>query len=134
MQKQSELTELVSRHFSPAVLDERICREWLLSVLHPGGAVCPGCGAVITSEKQLKTWRNLGRVSCGSCEKFFTAATGTILQGSKLDIRAVYSLALLFGFKVPIAQVARALTLSYSTVENWHSRFNFFGVPAEMSG
>ena len=35
------------------LLDERLCREWVLHRLHPDGPRCPGCGTSPVSAAQL---------------------------------------------------------------------------------
>ena len=123
MQKQ-----VIGEHFTPALFNEKVCRVWILQQLHPEGVTCPDCGAVVTSEKVLSTWENLGRVSCRSCSRYFTAASGTILQGAKLDIQTLYALALLLNFKVPIVRVAQTLKISYGTVSSWEIRLKLAGI------
>jgi len=133
MQKRVDFSPGIKEHFSPAVLNKKDCRSWILQRLHPDGATCPGCGAAIASEKVLFTWENMGRVSCRICSRFFTAATGTILQGAKLDIQTLYALALLLSLEIPIVKVAQALKVSYCTVSNWENRLQRAGILPDPS-
>lgn len=128
MQKQADFMPSIGGHFTPALLNEKDCRTWILKQLHPKGVTCPDCGAAVTSEKVLSTWENMGRISCRSCSRFFTAASGTILQGAKLDIQTLYALALLLSFNVPFTRVAQTLKISYGTVNSWEIRLKLAGI------
>lgn len=131
MQKQAAFILSAREHFTPAILNEETCRLWILKEVHPKGAMCPNCGAAVTKGKALTTWENMGRVSCRSCFKCFTATTGTVLHGSKLDMQTLYALALLLSFEVPHAQVAQTLKISYNTVGNWENRLQVVGILSE---
>lgn len=128
MQKQTDFLHSIGEHFTPALLNEKDCRAWILKQLHPEGVTCPACGAAVTSEKALATWESMGRVSCRSCSRFFTAVSGTILQGAKLDMQTLYALALLLSFNVPFTKVAQTLKISYGTVNSWEARLKLAGI------
>lgn len=127
MQKTSNFINLDAGHFSLELFNETECRSWILKQLHPEGAKCPNCGTPVISEKTLSTWAALGRVSCRSCSRFFTAATGTMIQGAKIDLRTLYCLALFLSLQVPVAKIVQILKVSHGTVTNWGHRLQTLG-------
>ncbi len=101
------------------LLDQRLCREWVLRQLHPDGPCCPGCGASPASGAQLASWWALRRLCCKSCGKYYTAATGTILHGVSVDCRQVVMLAWCLASKVGVKRAALACQVHPDTVRQW---------------
>ncbi|MFQ5481026.1 MAG: MJ0042-type zinc finger domain-containing protein [Thermodesulfobacteriota bacterium] len=115
----------VAAAFSPASLDEHVCRLWLLSSLHPAGAVCPSCDSRLDVSQSRRFWAGK-KLRCKTCGAWFTALTGTPLSGSKLDYRQVYLLAVLTEFmamELTPARVAEIIGVSADTVRFWIKKF-----------
>jgi transposase-like protein len=67
------------------LMDEQACYDYLVSVLHPHGLGCPGCGARQESGKLGVHRRHRAPVldyQCGGCGKVFNAFAGTPLAGT----------------------------------------------------
>lgn len=109
--------------FSLNLFDERACKKWLLEHAHPNGPACPECGRLLRNDKSLASWWKLDRVCCAGCKRYFTAFTGTMYQGTKLDPREIYAMTLFIALGVPANHIAAALRLSVTTVRNWITRF-----------
>ena len=104
-------------------LDLGECRRGLIGLLHPGGGRCPGCGEPV-GEHQLDSWHGLKRLRCGRCGRFFTAASGTVLSGCKLDWRVVFLIAAFLALGLEVKVIARTLGVSEETVRLWRGRFD----------
>lgn len=111
---------------SPDFFNEGKCREVILKILHPDGACCPECGATFESEAMIKNFWELRRCHCDACNKWFTAATGTILHGSQMSMRQVFILAILLSLGVKDEIIARACGISSGTVRLWRLKFSIF--------
>ena len=64
--------------------DDEAAEQWLISVRWPEGVECPRCGSDRVRER-------LSRVPqpfhCAACRKYFSAKTGTLMQGSNLGFQ-----------------------------------------------
>ncbi|MBJ6798632.1 IS1 family transposase [Geomonas propionica] len=107
--------------FTVDVLDEDACRAWFLRKLHLHGAHCPECGREVVSERKLATFWGLGRVKCSdeSCNKTFSALTGTVLSGLGIEFRALYLLLFMAGCGVNVNRIAPQLGISVSAAYLW---------------
>lgn len=103
----------------PDKLDEAACRLWVLHQLHPEGARCPACGAPVNSGRPLASWQAMKRVCCNSCGKYFTAATGTILQKMKISVRQLMLIAWGLCLGLGISHIAGICGVDESTVWHW---------------
>ena len=117
-------TEEAVEAFNALKLDEKACRMWVLNRLHQSGAHCPQCKADI---QEAETFWDLGRCRCKACGKWFTATTGTILQGVQLRPDELYLLAVLSGLGVEIKEVARIVRVQPDTVRLWQGKFKIMG-------
>ena len=106
------------------------CSRWLVTQLHPAGMLCPSCSVDMASigrqheiERRREHWQALEQVRCPACGKKFTAATGTIIDGSKLEAREIYLLAVLLWLDVPARRIAEVLRIHPDTVRNWQLKF-----------
>ena len=88
----------VCAQFSAGFLDEDVCREKILRMLHPVVASCPGCGEPIRSSLRIASFWKGRRVKCSACEKFFVSSTGTFLAGTHMNYREIVLLAFFFFF------------------------------------
>lgn len=121
-------------YFTPAEVAESFHYEqlkfaevsrWLVTRLHPSGIWCPTCSADLGhSERRWQNWYALEQIRCNKCGKKFSAATGTILEGSKLEPREVYLLAFLLWLKIPTPRIADILKVDPATVRNWQLKFS----------
>lgn len=107
------------------------CAQWLVARLHPSGIICPGCSVEITDNKRRERFRSLEQIRCPECGKKFTAATGTILNESKLEAREIYLLAVMIWLEVPAKRIAEVLRVHPDTVRNWQMKFQAL---AEVAG
>ncbi len=119
------------RGFSAAVVLERFgvevlgldrCRELLIGLLHPRGMVCGECGHRDFSGIQEATFRRFGRVQCGGCGRFFTARSGTILEGSGLNERQTVMLAAGVGLWLSSPVIAGLAQVHPETVRRWRAK------------
>lgn len=114
--------EEAARFFGADLLKQEDCYLWIVSQLHPSGAFCPECSAMIVDERQAKFFR-FEQIRCPQCRKKFTAATGTLLCGAKLEPREIYLLAALSHLGVPAQRIAAVLRCHVDTVANWQAHF-----------
>jgi len=112
--------------FSAEFLDEATCRAWVLRRLHPGDPRCPSCAALIVDATTLRNFWSGRRCVCKSCGSFFTATSGTFLQGVQLGYRKVFLLAVLADFMAAglnVQRLAGVLGVSPDTVRIWIQKF-----------
>jgi transposase-like protein len=113
----------VAEVMSPDMLDEEKCRRWILQKLHPDGPFCPRCGAPIDGDRVLSSWWSLRRVCCKNCGRYFTAATGTMVNGINISFRQVFLMAWCFYLGLKISQVAELCQLHADTAKLWRIKF-----------
>ena len=113
---------ILSRFGADDLAWSEVCRWWVQH-LHPGGPACPACSTHVTDDARLSRFREFAEIRCPACGKRFTAKTGTILDGSKLDPREVYLLAFLLALKLPTRQIADIIKCDPNTVRAWAARF-----------
>jgi len=109
---------------APEFLDSAYVRADLLRRLHGDRAACPDCGRDIPTGKGIAAFWEERAVRCGGCGRHFDARTGTMLEGTRLDCRTVFVLALLLGLGLPARQVAARLGLHETTVRDWRDRLS----------
>lgn len=119
--------------FSLDMINITNCAGFLVSKLHRDFPACPHCSAPIApvieeqrtplDENRLSRYRLLEQVRCPSCTRKITAATCTIIDGSKLDPREIYLLAVLLGLDIPVRKIADVLHLDPTTVRSWDKKF-----------
>ena len=117
------LPDKVLQAFGPDFLDARLCRDWLLERLHPQGPACPWCGMALTSPRSRATFRQLGRVQCTICQKFFTGLSGTVLSKTGLEPQGYLLLCLLLALGLGDQAIAGKLNVNRETVRRWRLRF-----------
>jgi len=114
--------EAAARFFGMDLIKYEECCLWLASELHPAGAFCPECSEMIIDDRQKKFFR-FEQIRCPKCGKKFTAATGTLLSGAKLEPREIYLLSVLSHLGVAPARIAAVLRCHVDTVTNWQAHF-----------
>jgi transposase-like protein len=107
----------------PEFLDASRCRDWLVGHLHPQGPACPWCGIALTSPRSRATFRQLGRVQCIICGRFFTALSGTTLNKTGLEPAGYVLLCLLISLGLGDQAIAQKLNVNRETVRRWRLRF-----------
>ena len=113
----------VAMSFSADFLDEDTCRRWILGIIyHEKDFSCPQCSAPLTG-KGLLRFRAAQRVRCHACGKFFTALTGTFLQGCHLTFRQIILLAVFLYFGIRHEAIANKVGISEETVRLWQKKF-----------
>ena len=114
--------ELILEAFSSEFLDRSYCSTWLANFLHPDGPRCPDCGQLVTEGRAAQAFYELRRLQCRGCERWFTALTGTTLQGSKLNFRQIILLAVFLALNIEPSLIAATLGISTETVRTWRLR------------
>ena len=119
--------------FTPAEVGAEMCYElikfaevsrWLVTRLHPSGMWCPRCSADLgDSAQRWERWYALEQVRCPECGKKFTASTGTLLEGAKLEPREIFLLADYLDLDVPPKRIAARLKIDLATVRSWQQKF-----------
>ena len=78
MQGETSIAEFLTKRFpdEQSAVDFSVRKRW------GGHVICPYCGS-------YKTYRGTGKqpFKCGDCNHKFTAKTGTIMEGSKVELR-----------------------------------------------
>jgi transposase-like protein len=113
------------RAFSAKLFDEGVCRQWVLGKLHPGGAHCPSCKVLLQDKVTLSNFWQGKRCLCKNCGRWFTAKTCTFLQGTQMEYRQIFLLAVLIGFSengITPERVAQCAGVSSNTVAFWHKK------------
>jgi transposase-like protein len=123
MGRQLFTLEAAGKSFGPTMIKFDNCALWIVSELHPAGAFCPHCSASIIDGCRQARFYALEQIRCPSCKKKFTAATGTLLNNSKLDPREIYLLAVLTQLGVSPGKIAATLRSHVDTVSNWQAHF-----------
>lgn len=115
----------VAKEFRYNLLKFADISRWIVSRLHPQGVKCPGCSTPVTDQARLDRLQDLEQIRCAepSCHRKFTALSGTFLNGSKLEAREVFLLALLLSLGVPARRIADQLRIDVATVRTWETKF-----------
>lgn len=108
--------------FHVGFFDEEVCRQWILTQIHPKGPLCPGCGHELQSKNLKRYWENK-RIICPECGKWFTALTGTMFQSVHMGFREIVLLMLFLGIGLPDMTIAGFLGGTKGTVRRWRRRF-----------
>lgn len=111
----------------PEILDEEACRTWAIRRMHPAGPICPRC-RVSPSGRQAETFAGGGRIHCNSCGAWYTARTGTSLEGSTLDWRQFRLLVIMIANGRPVTETADLCGVSSDTVRVWRRRLQGAGL------
>ena len=115
---------LIRDRFSPGILDHQACCRLLAGLLHPAGPACPDCGQAIEAGPSRRAFERFARVHCRGCGRWFTAASGTILQGAKLTAGQIVLLAVFLALEVETVKIAGILAVSPETVRQWKQRLS----------
>ena len=113
--------------FNPAWLDADQVRDWLLRRLHPQGPVCPDCGCPPASKAKLAAFYAGRRLQCSQCGRFYSATSGTLLEGAKITPAQLALLALCQALNLPITTTAGLCGVNANTIRFWRARL---GAPA----
>lgn len=106
--------------------------SWLVSRLHPSGFFCPKCSIDLgDSQARKEKWASLEQVRCPDCGAKFTAKTGTMLEGCKLEPREVFMMADYLDLDVAPRRIAERLRIDIGTVRSWQAKFKAL---AEVAG
>lgn len=99
--------------------------KWLVTRLHPSGMWCPRCShdLGVDSAQRWERWYSLEQVRCPACGKKFSATTGTLLEGSKLEPREIFMLADYLDLDVSPRRIAARLKVDIGTVRSWQQKF-----------
>ena len=105
------------------VLSQENCRKLILPRFHPDGAYCPVCHQMIGERAKESFWAGK-KIHCKSCGKWFSATTGTILNNTKLDYKAIYLLLVLPALGLDNREIAGIIGIHRDSVRNWRKRLN----------
>jgi transposase-like protein len=114
--------EEAARFFRADLINEEACNLWIVSQLHPVGVFCPECSMKITDDRQAKFYR-FEQIRCPGCGKKFTAATGKVINGAKLEPRDIFLLGVMSHWGVAASTIAGVLGCHIDTVTNWQAHF-----------
>ena len=114
--------EAAASAFCAGFLDEKSCREWVLTTIHDLKPACPRCGSAVAPHLLDRFWDNK-RVRCPGCRNLIEATTGTFLTGTRLTFSKVMILAVLIALQVPASDTARIAGVDLETVRQWRLRF-----------
>lgn len=108
--------------FNPAWLDADQVRDWLLRRLHPAGPVCPDCGCPRVTKAKLAAFYAGRRLQCTRCGRFYSATSGTLLEGAKITSAQLVLLALCQALDLPIPTTAGLCGVNANTIRFWRNR------------
>jgi transposase-like protein len=108
--------------FNPAWLDADQVRDWLLRRLHPRGPVCPDCGIPRISRRKWQAFYAGRRLQCTQCGRFYSATSGTLLEGAKITPAQLVLLALCQALDLPIPTTADLCGVNANTIRFWRNR------------
>ena len=114
--------DMVLEAFGAHFLDRDRCREWVLRRLHPDTPRCPACRSALSEKLAARFWSG-DRVKCKSCRKYFTAVTGTFLQGTHMTFIEVVLLSVFLGVGTSTALIAHKLGSHEETIRIWRRKF-----------
>lgn len=115
MERQGIFFHAVADELIADFLDAGHCRQWVLRRLHPKGARCPECGHALEDEKRVRFWENM-RIRCSYCGKYFTALTGTFLNGTHLNFQEMVLFGILWALGLPNRNIAGRIGCSPETI------------------
>jgi transposase-like protein len=108
--------------FCSDFMDIEQCRRWILERIHQDCPRCPKCGTIIPDSSHNRFWA-AERLQCKACGKFFTALTGTFLNGTHMSMSKIFLLAFFLGLDVPDRFIAGKLEINQETIRLWRLRF-----------
>ena len=77
----------------------------------------------LTSPRSRANFRQLGRVQCTICGRFFTGLSGTVLNKTGLEPAGYVLLCLLMSLGLGDQAIAVKLNVNRETVRRWRLRF-----------
>ena len=111
-------------------LDEAACRRAVLESLHPASVKCPECDSMLNDVVTLANFWEGKRCNCKICDNWFTARTGTILQGSQLSFAQVFLLGTLLEIfaagGISVSTMSAAIGVTDDTIRTWIRRLKNF--------
>ncbi len=108
--------------FNPAWLDADQIRDWLLRRLHPRGPACPACGCPPIAKAKLAAFYAGRRLQCSQCDRWYSATSGTLLEGVKITPAQLVLLALCQALDLPIPTTAALCGVHANTIRFWRNR------------
>lgn len=115
--------------FGVKFLNEEACRDWVIETLHPWGESCVNCGKELDGTSAIR-FLSGNRCQCRACGHWFTARSGTFLQGSQLTYAQVFLLAALIDIMekgLTPDRIAGLVGVTGDTVRNWIRKFKVLG-------
>lgn len=103
------------------LLEEARCRRWLIKRLHPDKINCPYCDTPAEDYQGDDLFEGKW-IICKSCQKHYSAFTGTCLSGLHLRYSEFVQLCLFFAAGWPVKKIADRLKRSDSSIRSWQSR------------
>jgi transposase-like protein len=104
------------------LLDPQRCYEYLVSVFHPQGLICPhGHGLEEAFVHKKDRWPILD-YRCRTCGRCFNVFTGTVLEDTKHNAVGVVQMLRGFAQGVPTAQLAREMGVDRKWLLVWRHK------------
>jgi len=107
-------------------VNEAAAREYILRQLHPlPQQRCPSCGAVIADETTQRNFWKGRRCACKACGRWFSATSGTYLQGTQMSfaqLLVLFNLCELLTGDITPGRIASSVGVSIDTVRIWKTR------------
>jgi len=116
----------VAESFGPDLLDESVCRKAVILLTRGKDLRCPACGELFDT-RQTERLLNGTSVQCRFCERWSSARTGTILEGSPLSDRQLMFILSMLYWDLPVNHIAAMAGCSKVTVYSWKNRLGMTG-------
>ena len=112
------------------LLDENVCFQALLNVLHDGVLKCPKNHPLPVDQQPHDRGRRIAisKFKCRKCGKVFNLFTGTIWCGTHHDCRTIILIMRGFAQGIPTLHLAKELKLDFSTLLDRRHRIQELGL------
>lgn len=121
MQHQTLTPQAAAESIGPDMFDASACRRWVTETTRGAEPACPGCGVTL-SERDRRRLFDGKKIRCGSCGRWSSPRTGTVLEGSTLSDQQLFLILTLLHWELPAYHIAAMAGCDHATVYNWRNR------------